>query len=84
MACGTNRNCAKLISVATGEVIFDFNETHPSLEERPITVVDSSPLGRVGLVATSDGHVHVKNILVAGDLNHDDDSDQSPMMTPKH
>lgn len=27
LACGMKRNCAKLISVATGEVVYDFNTT---------------------------------------------------------
>ncbi len=84
LACGTNRNCAKILSVSDGEVIYDINDTHPALEERPITAVDFSPLGRVGLLATSDGSIHVKNILVDGGHNQDEDSDQSPMMTPKH
>lgn len=58
----------------------------PSLEEHPLTIVDSSPLGRVALMANSIGQVHVKNILVAGIPDEDDDgedSDMSPMFTPK-
>lgn len=82
LACGTKCNSAKLISVATGEVVCDFNETHPDLDDHPLTIVDTSPLGRIAIMATSNGQVHCKNILVSG-TTMGYDSDDSPMMTPK-
>ena len=39
----------------------------------------------MALIASTDGSVHVKNILVAGCSEGDgEDSDMSPMMTPEH
>ena len=55
IACGTKRNCAKIISVSTGEVLCDLTESHSALEEHPLTLVDSSPLGRVSIIANSVG-----------------------------
>ena len=47
--------------------------------------MDTLPIGRMALIASTDGSVHVKNILVAGCSEGDgEDSDMPPMMTPEH
>lgn len=83
LACGIKRNCAKLVSVATGEVIYDFNTTQPNLEDHALTIVDSTSHQGLALIASANGAVHCKKILVSTNDGNSDDSDQSPMQTPK-
>ena len=75
LACGIKRNCAKLISVSTGEVVHDFTATHPELETHPLTVVDNAPNGCLSLIGSSNGNVYLKKILIRGDDEDSSDSD---------
>ena len=75
LACGAHRNCAKIISVATGAVLYDLNESSLMLEKYPLITVDSSPRGRFAIVGSVDGHIYAKNILVAIDKMVDSDED---------
>ena len=85
LAGGTKQNAAKLISTSNGEVLYDFAESQKSIGDHPIMVVDASHSGRIALIASADGSIFCKSILVGGlSADQDEDSDMSPMMTPKH
>ena len=73
IACGVKRNCAKLISVKTAEVIYDFKNSHHTLDQHPVTVVDYTPLGKLSLIGTSDGQIHLNSILIGADDESDSD-----------
>lgn len=78
MACGTNKNAAKLLCVSSGEAIFDLKDSQEDIGRSPVIVVDSSPNGQSALVGTANGKVYVKNVMVMGNTEDDEDSDISP------
>lgn len=73
IACGSNKNSAKLLDVKSGRVISDFADFITGLGKSPCIAVDSSADGSLCLIATADGHVHVKSL--SGNAHPDSDDD---------
>lgn len=78
LACGSNKNAAKLLGVSSGQVLFDLKDSQEDIGKSPVILVDSAPNGKSGLVGAANGKLFVKNILVAGSSDEDGDSDISP------
>ena len=62
IACGANRNAAKVFSLQTGEMLFDITEIDPVIGMAPLVIVDTSPVGKSILIGSANGHVHVKDL----------------------
>jgi len=81
LACGSNKNSAKLLSMETGDVIYDLKDSHHLLGSSPVILVDSAPNGKTCLVGTANGSLFVKNVLISKERCDDgsgSDSDFSP------
>jgi hypothetical protein len=64
IACGVNRNAAKVFSLQTGEMLFDITSIDPVIGISPLITVDTSPVGKSILIGSSNGQIHVKDLHI--------------------
>jgi len=84
LACGVKRNTAKLISTASGDVLYDFSTGHHEISAHPLTLVDNTHHGRLSMIAGADGNVHLSNVLLGGDHYDSCSSDETPVAHKFH
>ena len=69
LACGSNKHSVKVFSSDTGAQLHELTAIDPLLSQASLVCVDTSPLGRVALIGSANGQLHVKNLLIT---NKDD------------
>jgi len=68
IACGANKHAAKVFSVDTGNMLLSLSEMDPIIATNPLVTVDTMPQGKVALIGSSNGQIHVKNITLTHEL----------------
>ena len=76
MACGSNKNAARILGVAKGDVLYDFKDSQDDIGKSPAVLVDAAHNGKTGLIGTANGNIYVKNMQVGGPTSDDDDDDE--------
>lgn len=68
IACGTNTNAAKVFSIDTGKMLLSLADMDPIIAANPLVTVDTLPQGKLALIGSSSGAIHVKNIVLTSEV----------------